>query len=99
MERSEIRRNGWMGRTRRTLLVSGSTFVVGVVLAACGGEGEAGKGEVDLKNHPPIKLTTNIIDKGNPTWPAFEAADKAIKGKYPWLTMEYLGGLTPRLTA
>lgn len=92
MERSEIRRNGWMGRTRRTLLVSGSTFVVGVVLAACGGEGEAGKGEVDLKNHPPIKLTTNIMDKGNPTWPAFEAADKAIKGKYPWLTMEYLGG-------
>jgi hypothetical protein len=79
--------------------VSGSTFVVGVVLAACGGEGEAGKGEVDLKNHPPIKLTTNIIDKGNPTWPAFEAADKAIKGKYPWLTMEYLGGLTRRLMA
>lgn len=80
--------------TRRTILATTSASIaVAGVLAACGGaDGTAGKGEVDLKNHPPITLRTNIAVGGTPTWPAFEAADKAIKGKYPWLTMEYVGG-------
>jgi multiple sugar transport system substrate-binding protein len=62
------------------------------LLAACGATGGQPAAEVDTKNHPPIKLSTNISVAGTPTWGAYEAADSAIRAKYPWLTMEYLGG-------
>ena len=92
MNNDDFRGPDRVRRTRRITVGLTTAGLAGAVLAACGGDGQGGKGEVDLKNRPPIKLSTNIIDKGNPSWPAFEAADKAIKGKYPWLTMEYLGG-------
>jgi ABC-type glycerol-3-phosphate transport system substrate-binding protein len=62
------------------------------LLAACGAGTTKSGGELDLKNHPPVKLTTNIQSPASTQWGAYDAANKAINAKYPWLTMEYLGG-------
>ena len=83
----------WLGdrkRTRRAFAV-GAGGLSAVLLAACGAGG-AKPAETDIKNHPPVKLSTNIQSPASTQWEAYEAADKAIREKYPWLTMEYLGG-------
>jgi len=78
------------GMTRRTL--AGAVGGLGAaVLAACGAIGGVSREAVN-KDHAPVKLTTNIQSPASTQWGAYDAADKAIKAKYPWLTMEYLGG-------
>ncbi len=89
MDRSGVRRGRGMTR-RRAAVTSGGGFGA-VFLAACGAAG-GGAQEAAVKDRAPVKLSTNIQAPGSATWAAYEAADTAIKAKYPWLTMEYLGG-------
>jgi multiple sugar transport system substrate-binding protein len=80
------------GSTRRAFVgVVGGTLSV-PFLAACGAGGAQSGGEIDTKNHPPIKLSTDIQSAASTQWPAYDAADKAIRAKYPWMTIEWLGG-------
>jgi multiple sugar transport system substrate-binding protein len=63
------------------------------VLAACGAPTGSGSGDqAGAKSRAPVSLTTNIQAPGSATWPAFERANQAIREKYPWLNMEFLGG-------
>ena len=90
------RRPGSGRRTRRVALAAGAALGW-ATLAACapgGGAGRAGGGETDTKNHPPVKLSTNIQNSASSQWPAYDAADKAIRAKYPWMSVEWLGGAT-----
>ena len=80
------------GLTRRRVTAAFAGGAGAAVLAACGAGGAQSGGEVDTKNHPPIKISTNIQNSASTQWPAYEAADKAIRAKYPWMTIEWLGG-------
>src|SRR5437763_764278 len=83
------------GLTRRqaTTAMGAMSSAAGVAfLAACGAGGAQSGGQVDTKNHPPVKLSTNIQNSASPQWGAYDSANKAIQAKYPWLTMEYVGG-------
>jgi len=91
------------GHARHALTRRGAIGVVGaaggglggVLLAACGatGAGSSGSGqEATNPNHAPVKISTNIQSSASTQWPAYDAADKAIRAKYPWLTVEWLGG-------
>lgn len=82
---------GIRGITRRGAVATAGSAVGGLLLAACGATGGGGN-EAATKNHPPVKLTTNIQSPASTQWGAYDAANKAIQAKYPWLTMEYLGG-------
>ena len=84
--RSVYARRGVLG-TLGTLGAASSA----VLLAACGAAGGPSQ-EPAQKEHAPVKLSTNIQSPASTQWGAYEAADKAIRAKYPWLTMEYLGG-------
>lgn len=77
--------------TRRGAIASAGVLG-GALLAACGATGTGG--EAATKNHPPVKLSTDMAHSGQapPVWGAYAAADKAINAKYPWLTMEWLSG-------
>ncbi|HEU5318552.1 MAG TPA: extracellular solute-binding protein, partial [Chloroflexota bacterium] len=77
--------------SRRHVVAGTGGAVGGLLLAACGATG-SGSGEAASRNHPPVKLTTNIQSPASTQWGAYDAANKAINAKYPWLTMEYLGG-------
>ncbi|HEX2185811.1 MAG TPA: sugar ABC transporter substrate-binding protein [Chloroflexota bacterium] len=75
------------------MLRAGALAAVAGGLTACRQGGGAGTdGQEASKTRPPVALTTNIQSPASTQWPAYEAADKAIREKYPWLTMEYLGG-------
>ncbi|MGH2350184.1 MAG: ABC transporter substrate-binding protein, partial [Chloroflexota bacterium] len=47
----------------------------------------------------PVTLSTNIQSPASTQWAAYDAADRAIREKYPWLTMEYLGGSSSSFNA
>jgi multiple sugar transport system substrate-binding protein len=78
------------GISRRGVVAGTGAGGAALLLAACGAAG--GSNEAATKDHAPVKLTTNIQNSASTQWGAYEAADRAIKAKYPWLTMEYLGG-------
>jgi multiple sugar transport system substrate-binding protein len=81
------------GLTRRTVAGWASGAAGGALLAACGAPGAGGgTAEEAQRTRAPVKLSTNIQAPGSATWPAFERADQAIREKYPWLQMEFLGG-------
>ena len=87
----------WFGNnvstvTRRVVVGTAGSTLGAALLAACGAGGAKSSTELDTKNHPPVKLSTNIQSPASTQWGAYDAADKAIRAKYPWLTMEYLGG-------
>jgi multiple sugar transport system substrate-binding protein len=84
-------RNLGIGRTRRSVIGALGAATGTALLAACGAQGGAGQ-ETAGKEHAPVKLTTNIQSPASTQWGAYDAANKAIQAKYPWLTMEYLGG-------
>lgn len=81
---------GTDGQTRRRMLGLATAVAGTGLLAACGpiaqAPGDSGK------TRQPVTLRTNIQAPGSATWPAFERADRAIREKYPWLIMEYVGG-------
>ncbi len=81
------------GSTRRRFVIAGGGAMGVALLGACAG---AGPGSTDAagatKSRAPVKLSTNIQSPASTQWGAYEAADAAIREKYPWLTMEYLGG-------
>lgn len=79
------------GMTRRGFAALTGIGTGAVALAACGPVGGSG-GEDASKTRAPVKLTTNIQSPASTQWGAYEAADRAIREKYPWLTMEYQGG-------
>jgi len=77
--------------TRRGVAAVAGSGVGAAFLAACGAGGGTSQ-EAAKKDRAPVKLTTDIQAPGSATWPAFERADQAIREKYPWLQMEFLGG-------
>lgn len=87
------RSSGRRDRTRRDVIGAVGGAAGAALLAACGapGAGSTDAGGAN-KSHAPVKLSTNIQSAASITWGAYEAADRAIRDKYPWLTMEYLGG-------
>lgn len=85
------------GMTRRTL--AGAAGGLGAALLAACGPAIGTSQEASKKDRAPVKLTTNIQSPASATWPAYEAADRAIRETYPWLTMEYLGGASASFTA
>ena len=81
------------GKTRRGLLVASGSAAGAALLASCGAA-NTGSSTTDTANktHAPVKLSTNIQSPASTQWGAYDAANKAINAKYPWLTMDYLGG-------
>lgn len=85
------------GVTRRGAIALGGAAGTGLLASACGGPAGGGGAGADpggdaTKSRAPVKLSTNMQAPGSPTWPAFEKADQAIRERYPWLQMEFLGG-------
>jgi multiple sugar transport system substrate-binding protein len=80
------------GLTRRGVTAAFAGTAGTAILAACGAGGTKSGGEIDTKNHPPVKISTNIQNSASTQWGAYDAADKAIRAKYPWLSIEWLGG-------
>ena len=82
--------------TRRRGAVVAGGAAGGLLLAACAGA-ERGPAGADAggtaRTRTPVKLSTNIQSPASTQWVAYEAADRAIREKHPWLTMEYLGAL------
>jgi multiple sugar transport system substrate-binding protein len=57
-------------------------------LAACAPGGQPdGQAGSEVKNRPPVTLRSWVATPGTDTFPATEAADRAIKGKYPHITV------------
>jgi multiple sugar transport system substrate-binding protein len=81
------------GQTRRG--VFGLAAVLGAaggggVVAACAGStstGRAGAGQSTTKDRQPVTLRSWVATPGSDTYPATEAADAAIKQKYPHVTI------------
>ncbi len=84
---------------RRAILLSLASTPAAALLAACGGAGGQATSDQAAKTHPPVKLTTNIQSPASTQWAAYEAADRAIHEKYPWLTVEWLGGASSSFDA
>ncbi|MBI3974246.1 MAG: extracellular solute-binding protein [Chloroflexi bacterium] len=78
------------GQTRRGVVGAAGGVIGAALLAACGAP--VGSGEEAQKARQPVNLTTNIQSPASTQWGAYEAADRAIREKYPWLRMEYQGG-------
>jgi multiple sugar transport system substrate-binding protein len=87
--------DGTGGRTRRGVLAAGGAFGGLLLASACGAPGGSAGGageDAQNKTHAPVKLSTNIQNSASTQWPAYEASDRAIREKYPWMTIEWLGG-------
>ena len=76
-------------RTRRVALAAAGAALGLATLAACapsggtGGTGGTGGGETDTKNHPPVKLSTNIQNSASTQWPAYDAVGQGHPGQVP----------------
>lgn len=86
------------GHTRRHVMrlggvvISAAAVAGAVALAACGASETAGKeagsgGPAVSKSRTPVTLRSWVATPGSETFPATEAADAAIKQKYPHITV------------
>jgi multiple sugar transport system substrate-binding protein len=62
------------------------------LLAACGAGGTQAGSEQTAKEHAPVTIATNIQNSASTQWAAYDAADQAIRAKYPWMKIDWLGG-------
>lgn len=78
------------GYTRRRQALSLAAGTAGaVLLAACAPQAGGGSGRQDGKTRAPVTLRSWVATPGTETFPATEAADAAIKLKFPHLTVQH----------
>src|SRR5687767_8239179 len=82
----ERRGNRARASTRRVVL-GGATGLAGALLAACGGAAPAA--QIDTKNRAPVTIRSWIGEPNNERFPATQAADTAIKAKYPHINIQH----------
>ncbi|HET7768106.1 MAG TPA: sugar ABC transporter substrate-binding protein [Chloroflexota bacterium] len=82
----EPRGNKTRASTRRVVL-GGAAGLTGALLAACGGAAPAA--QIDTKNRAPVTIRSWIGEPNNERFPATQAADTAIKAKYPHINIQH----------
>ena len=72
--------------TRRVVL-GGASGLAGALLAACGGA--AAPAQIDTKNRAPVTVRSWIGEPNSERYSATQAADAAIKAKYPHINIQH----------
>jgi multiple sugar transport system substrate-binding protein len=71
----------------RRVVLGGAAGLTGVLLAACGGTAPAA--QIDTKNRAAVTVRSWIGEPNSERYSATQAADAAIKAKYPHITIQH----------